>query len=548
MLRTNHKRSIAFIVVTGIMFLVCQANYADTPPSIEKLIVNPESTNIPVKTDEIAIVAYTSGNNLEFEWKLRGPGKLDGSTDEPVVYYIPPENIEKERKLATISLIVRDDQKGEATAGVIFNIIGVEAEIKTSQTGDLSKKLSGDVIIQKGSKEVTGFGTQFKKELNPGEAIRIGEESPRIGENVFIVSNIESDEGLEINQEHPTELRERKPIFTDNNLFVVQNGAEVGKFMIDKSGNVGIGTTNIPETQKLRVEGGDIGVEGDLNFSLASDKFQDAPWYGLGFNNNTLDRIKDDTRILQLGAYYGLQIAESGDVRMAIKSGNVGIGTTSPEAKLEVHHPAQKGAESYDAIGLGLVSADQGGVIYGENLNHSIFFRVGRDGIQDVTDYHEYGSHRFFTGGALEDQKERMRITKDGNVGIGTNEPRAQLDVAGTIRGENIVFIGCAGDEMYNCTPKDCLKKCIDLGLRMAIYGEVYAWASAGQDHCSSVWMLHAQHPDKPYKGYPMYHNVTEENSCGRVNTGDVPRIEGGTLADAWNSTEKADCACAGLK
>ena len=46
---------------------------------------------------------------------------------------------------------------------------------------------------------------------------------------------------------------------------------------------------------------------------------------------------------------------------------------------------------------------------------------------------------RFYTGGKLEDQKERMRITAGGAVGIGTNDPKRMLHVEGTE-----IHSGCA--------------------------------------------------------------------------------------------------------
>ena len=36
--------------------------------------------------------------------------------------------------------------------------------------------------------------------------------------------------------------------------------------------------------------------------------------------------------------------------------------------------------------------------------------------------------------------KEQMRLTADGRLGIGTNNPQANLDVAGTIRAERVII------------------------------------------------------------------------------------------------------------
>jgi hypothetical protein len=66
-------------------------------------------------------------------------------------------------------------------------------------------------------------------------------------------------------------------------------------------------------------------------------------------------------------------------------------------------------------------------------MNHSIWLRKGRDNTDNVTDYYQFGSHRFYTTGSIQDQSLRMIINSSGNVGIGTTSPNQLLDVNGTI-------------------------------------------------------------------------------------------------------------------
>lgn len=61
----------------------------------------------------------------------------------------------------------------------------------------------------------------------------------------------------------------------------------------------------------------------------------------------------------------------------------------------------------------------------------------GKDGQVTTTS----GALTLRTGDFFSNQtKEQMRITPEGNVGIGTDKPEAKLDVAGTIRARGIVF------------------------------------------------------------------------------------------------------------
>ncbi|MGV8174348.1 MAG: hypothetical protein ACP5OU_01450 [Methanothrix sp.] len=99
------------------------------------------------------------------------------------------------------------------------------------------------------------------------------------------------------------------------------------------------------------------------------------------------------------------------------------IGAPNDNARVkgvEINHGPQTGAKSGDNVGLKLLSKDNGGLIYGYDVNHSILFRVGQDGVAGVTDFHGSLGLRFYTGGNLENQIERMRIDAGGAVRIGS--------------------------------------------------------------------------------------------------------------------------------
>lgn len=110
------------------------------------------------------------------------------------------------------------------------------------------------------------------------------------------------------------------------------------------------------------------------------------------------------------------------------------------------------------SIGTGAVVLQTTPIIYGPNMvattggqggniqffdtAHQIWGRVQYGATSTVVDaltYYAYGSHRFFTDGAIGSQTEKMRITSSGNVGIGTTAPSVKFHVVnGT--GETGIF------------------------------------------------------------------------------------------------------------
>ena len=161
--------------------------------------------------------------------------------------------------------------------------------------------------------------------------------------------------------------------------------------------------------------------------------------------------------VFWLSSFGGIKFFTSGKNQMFIShNGNVGIGTSTPFSKLDVD-----GAIISNGLRIGKVD-DPGNikVSIGEktiqyNIDFSGYRDMNKDQIGARISAIRYNKHAdnaaYIQSTALTfstnqlggnagdtDLQERMRITPNGNVGIGTDSPKNKLDVAGVIRAEEI--------------------------------------------------------------------------------------------------------------
>jgi len=179
------------------------------------------------------------------------------------------------------------------------------------------------------------------------------------------------------------------------------------RMRIDSSGNVGIGTSSpdfpleIYKTSTSEVAiGSDNGGTAQLSFyennSTAKEFFVKYD----GLNNNGV-----------IGTS-----AVSNAIVIPRDSGNVGIGTSSPEGKLHINDGTNKN--------LLIKGSDSGDITEILNFSTSNGYRNLLLGGSVL---------RFETGaGGGSSTTERMRITSDGKVGIGTSSPDVKLQVQGS--------------------------------------------------------------------------------------------------------------------
>jgi ethanolamine utilization microcompartment shell protein EutS len=182
---------------------------------------------------------------------------------------------------------------------------------------------------------------------------------------------------------------------------------------IDSSGNVGIGTTT--PGAKLHIQDGYLRIN--------------SPGLGWGTNQRIVSSgplsFQPDTDNSGDPFIYFLNPAGSPTVFINTNSGNVGIGTTAPAAKLHVEYsPGNQGTIAIFGNSSRVRIIDEG-----TNLPSGIAAIGPAYGLGL---YAANGPLRFFTGGTSTEY-ERMRIDTSGNVGIGTTAPSAKLTVNGDL-------------------------------------------------------------------------------------------------------------------
>jgi len=103
-------------------------------------------------------------------------------------------------------------------------------------------------------------------------------------------------------------------------------------------------------------------------------------------------------------------------------SGNVGIGTTSPNAKLQVN--------SGDIYITARSGSTETGIFFRNPADNATYAKIG---YTDTTGTLVLGTTNNYPTVFVSNDTERMRIDNSGNVGIGTSSPSMRLDVKGTV-------------------------------------------------------------------------------------------------------------------
>ena len=229
-----------------------------------------------------------------------------------------------------------------------------------------------------------------------------------------------------------------------SNAFNFQTNGVGDRMVIDSSGNVGIGTTSPGE--KLDVVG-NIKTSGSFIGALSGS---------LSAANVTQGVFGDNFGVFNYAFPGALAVGVNSTVGLQANSlyvnGNVGIGTTGPDGRLDVQGTNNSAGDIFTVIGFGNIPH-----IAVANLSSiadtwaGINFKAGSSKLTTAAIASQMKSNTtgegvliFGTTDSAGTTRTRMSITGSGNVGIGTAIPGFKLDVNGTARISGAITL--AGD------------------------------------------------------------------------------------------------------
>jgi hypothetical protein len=237
----------------------------------------------------------------------------------------------------------------------------------------------------------------------------------------------------------------------DTGYFLTFDTLGVERMRITDTGNVGIGTTN-PQSH-LHIQATNTGLATLLRLGNLSTASNETKQSGLVFElTDTVGTVKDVSRIVAypeganaIGGGLSIFTRNSDAVaeRMRILgNGNVGIGTNAPTEKLE-----SVGSDVTTFSGFGIFntvaytgSGKAEAMLKLGKIEGTVRQPMGAIGASPTNNGDSSNGYLSFYTRLSQAMNERMRIDRDGNIGIGTTTPQDLLNIHNSSANANIGF------------------------------------------------------------------------------------------------------------
>ncbi len=247
-------------------------------------------------------------------------------------------------------------------------------------------------------------------------------------------------------------------IGSDSPVPIVFGNDDIERMRITSDGKVGVGYSSVPIGKGVVYVKGAVTAESGTDYG--NNFITDRPDTG-GYMSYLMKTAGTEVWSVGLRAdntHLGIYDEQAAIERLVIDtSGNVGIGTTSPDKKLDVAG-AEMIFQDDNSVGNIFFKTNDGGIELTDGLNHMSYidFR-GKDngGMSNGNNETDFKGRILYNDGhatAYSGTKGLffqaggggygMSLTEGGNVGIGTFQPGHKLDVAGTINATQVLVNG----------------------------------------------------------------------------------------------------------